>query len=268
MSVCPYTLVSGRLSAILQVLSDPKKREVYDAYGEDGLKNGMPPGGPGGGMGGMPGGGFGGFSTRCAAVSRFTPPMSVILCHGAAVSGANLEMTWTMCKYENSNPADASRVSEVLTLTQARGTPPWASLSTLTAGGVAAGPRTTSLRRYLVQWAVAAAAAAAACHSGAAVAAWAGCLAAWAACLAAWVACLVAWAASAGPILVRLLPILPCLPQRTSAAMLHPDGVHVTLLRFIDSAICCGSVLRAVTTQPCSACCLMHRTFTPPHEIA
>ncbi len=47
-----------------QVLSDSKKREIYDAYGEDGLKSGMPPGGGGGGMGGMPGGGFGGFSSR------------------------------------------------------------------------------------------------------------------------------------------------------------------------------------------------------------
>ena len=48
-----------------QVLSDSKKREIYDAYGEEGLKSGMPPGGGGGGgMGGMPGGGFGGFSSR------------------------------------------------------------------------------------------------------------------------------------------------------------------------------------------------------------
>ena len=44
------------------MLSDSKKREIYDAYGEDGLKSGMPPGG-GGGMGGMPGG-FSGFSSR------------------------------------------------------------------------------------------------------------------------------------------------------------------------------------------------------------
>ena len=52
-----------RQSCYAQVLSDAKKREIYDAYGEEGLKSGMPPGG-GGGMGGMPGGGFGGFSSR------------------------------------------------------------------------------------------------------------------------------------------------------------------------------------------------------------
>jgi DnaJ-class molecular chaperone len=32
------------------VLSDPDKRQVFDAYGEEGLKNGGP--GPGGGGGG------------------------------------------------------------------------------------------------------------------------------------------------------------------------------------------------------------------------
>ncbi|EPX71268.1 DNAJ domain-containing protein Scj1 [Schizosaccharomyces octosporus yFS286] len=39
-----------------EVLSDPERRKIYDAYGEEGL-NGQPRGGPGGG--GFPGGGFG-----------------------------------------------------------------------------------------------------------------------------------------------------------------------------------------------------------------
>ncbi|KNC46085.1 DnaJ domain-containing protein [Thecamonas trahens ATCC 50062] len=46
-------------STAFEVLSDPKTRQIYDAYGEDGLKHGVPGPSAGGGGGGMPGG-FGG----------------------------------------------------------------------------------------------------------------------------------------------------------------------------------------------------------------
>lgn len=58
------------ISEAYEVLSDAKKRNIYDQVGEEGLKGGVPPpgaGGPGGmpnmgGFGGMPGmGGMGGF---------------------------------------------------------------------------------------------------------------------------------------------------------------------------------------------------------------
>ncbi|KAJ1965343.1 Molecular chaperone (DnaJ super) [Dipsacomyces acuminosporus] len=49
------------ISEAYEVLSDKQKRTVYDQFGEEGLKGGVPPGGGAGGGGG-PGGGFGGFT--------------------------------------------------------------------------------------------------------------------------------------------------------------------------------------------------------------
>ncbi|KAI9479834.1 Molecular chaperone (DnaJ super) [Coemansia sp. RSA 989] len=44
------------ISEAYEVLSDKQKRQIYDQYGEEGLKGGVPPGA--GGAGGFPGGGF------------------------------------------------------------------------------------------------------------------------------------------------------------------------------------------------------------------
>ena len=44
------------MAAAYETLTDEKKRQIYDQYGEEGLKQGGGPGGGGGGGG--PGGGF------------------------------------------------------------------------------------------------------------------------------------------------------------------------------------------------------------------
>ncbi|KAF9207684.1 hypothetical protein CPC16_006456 [Podila verticillata] len=58
------------ISEAYEVLSDKNKRAIFDQYGEDGLKGGIPTGGPSEGAGGFPGGGFPGGG---AGFSGFPP---------------------------------------------------------------------------------------------------------------------------------------------------------------------------------------------------
>ncbi|KAJ1729754.1 Molecular chaperone (DnaJ super) [Coemansia biformis] len=60
------------ISEAYEALSDKQKRQIYDQYGEEGLKGGVPPGGAGGG--GFPGGGGGGtFSFTSGGFGGFNP---------------------------------------------------------------------------------------------------------------------------------------------------------------------------------------------------
>ena len=49
------------ISEAYEVLSDKNKRQIYDVYGEEGLKAGAPPSDEGSSFSGFPAGGFGGF---------------------------------------------------------------------------------------------------------------------------------------------------------------------------------------------------------------
>lgn len=61
------------VSEAFEVLSDKNKREIYDQFGEEGLKGGGPPPGAGGGFSGFGGGGFPGGSSRTFHFSPSDP---------------------------------------------------------------------------------------------------------------------------------------------------------------------------------------------------
>ncbi|KAJ2711217.1 Molecular chaperone (DnaJ super), partial [Coemansia spiralis] len=64
------------ISEAYEALSDKEKRQIYDQFGEEGLKGGVPPGGGGGGFpgaGGFPGGGGTTFSFGQGGFGGFNP---------------------------------------------------------------------------------------------------------------------------------------------------------------------------------------------------